>query len=243
LQPNPHRSDAADRKHTLLAGSAVADLRPSGPVSGALPLTRYSSGVDLLSQTALALGLAWASGIRLYAAVFIAGGLHRLGYLTLPPHLALLSHDWVLIASFVMLAGEFVADKVPVFDTVWDALHTFIRIPAGTLLAWGAFGDQTPVAQVIMGLAGGALVTGTHLAKAATRAVINHSPEPFSNWAASFAEEAVVLIGLWLVHAHPLVFLVLLGLFVLFVIWLLPRVWRGLRWVFQKLFPEPQPAN
>lgn len=198
--------------------------------------------MDLLSQTALALGLAWASGIRLYAVVFIAGGLQRLGAISLPSHLALLSHDWVLIASFVMFVCEFVADKVPAFDTLWDALHTIIRIPAGTLLAWGAFGDQTPVAQVIVGLAGGALVTGTHLTKAASRALINHSPEPFSNWVASFIEDGVVLFGLWLLHAHPLVFLFLLGVFVLFMIWLLPKLWRGLRWVFQKLFPEPEPA-
>jgi hypothetical protein len=199
--------------------------------------------MDLLSQTALALGLAWASGIRLYAVVFIAGGLQRLGTITLPSHLGLLSHDWVLIVSFVMFVGEFVADKVPAFDTLWDALQTFIRIPAGTLLAWGAFGDQTPVAQVIMGLAGGALVTGTHLTKAASRALINHSPEPFSNWLASFIEDGVVLFGLWLLHAHPLVFLILLGLFVLFMIWLLPKLWRGLRWVFQKLFATPEPAH
>jgi hypothetical protein len=199
--------------------------------------------VDLLAQTALALGLAWASGIRLYATVFIAGGLQRLGYVTLPPHLALLSHDWVLIASFVMFVGEFVADKVPVFDSLWDALHTFIRIPAGILLAWGAFGDQTPAAQVVAGLAGGVLVTGTHLTKAATRALINHSPEPFSNWLASFTEDVVVLAGLWLLHAHPLVFLALLGLFVLFLIWVLPKVWRGLRWVFRRLFAAPEAAR
>ena len=199
--------------------------------------------MDLLSQSALALGLAWASGFRLYAAVFIAGGLQRLGAITLPSHLALLSHDWVLIVSFVMFVCEFVADKIPAFDTVWDAVHTFIRIPAGTLLAWGAFGDQTPVAQVIVGLAGGVLVTGTHLTKAASRALINHSPEPFSNWLASFIEDGVVLFGLWLLHAHPLVFLFLLGLFVLFMIWLLPKLWRGLRWVFQKLFPRPEPAQ
>ena len=196
--------------------------------------------MDLLSQTALALGLAWASGFRLYAAVFIAGGLQRLGAVTLPSHLTLLSQDWVLIASFVMFVCEFVADKIPAFDTVWDALHTFIRIPAGTLLAWGAFGDQTPAAQIIVGLAGGALVTGTHLTKAASRALINHSPEPFSNWLASFMEDGAVLFGLWLLYAHPLVFLFLLGLFVLLMIWLLPKLWHGLRWVFQKLFPEPE---
>jgi hypothetical protein len=205
--------------------------------------SRYSRHVDLLSQIALALGLAWASGIRLYAVVFIAGGLQRLGYITLPSHLGLLSHDWVLIVSFVMLVGEFVADKVPAFDTLWDALHTFIRIPAGILLAWGAFGDHTPVAQLIVGLVGGALVTGTHLTKAAGRALINHSPEPFSNWLASFTEDALVLGGLWLLHAHPLAFLILLGLFAVLLMWLLPRLWRGLHWVFQKLFPAPEPAR
>jgi Domain of unknown function (DUF4126) len=198
--------------------------------------------VSLLSQIALALGLAWASGIRLYATVFIAGGLQRLGYITLPPHLAVLSSDWVLVASFVMFVGEFIADKVPMFDTVWDALQTFVRIPAGILLAWGAFGDHTAAAQVIVGLAGGALVTGTHLTKAASRALINHSPEPFSNWLASFLEDALVFFGLWLIHSHPLVFLVLLALFVLLMIWLLPKLWRALRWVFRALFGSPHPV-
>jgi hypothetical protein len=199
--------------------------------------------MGLLSQTALALGLAWASGIRLYAAVFIAGGLQRLGVVTLPTGLAVLSHDWVLIASFVMFVGEFVADKIPAFDTLWDALNTFVRIPAGTLLAWGAFSDQSPAAQVVVGLAGGALVTGTHLTKAAGRALINHSPEPFSNWFASFNEELVVLAGLWLLHAHPLAFLIFLGLFVLMMAWLLPKLWRGLRWVFKALFVSAEPAQ
>ena len=196
---------------------------------------RYAFVMGLLAATALALGLAWASGIRLYAAVFIAGSAQRLGWITLPADLSLLSHDWVLIASAVMVIGEFIADKVPVFDSVWDALHTFTRIPAGVLLAWGAFGDQTAVAQVIIVLAGGALVTSTHLTKAGGRALINHSPEPFSNWIASFSEDVAVLCGLWLILAHPVVFLILLALFVLFLIWLLPRVWRGLRWVFVRL--------
>ena len=199
--------------------------------------------MDLLGQTALALGLAWASGIRLYAAVFIAGGLQRLGVVALPPGLAVLSHDWVLVVSFVMFVCEFVADKIPAFDTVWDALHTFVRIPAGTLLAWGAFDGRPPAAQVAIGLAGGALVTGTHLTKAAGRALINHSPEPFSNWAASFAEELVVLAGLWLLHAHPLAFLVLLGGFALLVAWLLPKLWRALRWVFRVLAGRPAPTG
>lgn len=192
--------------------------------------------MDFLSQTVLALGLAWASGIRFYAVVFVVGCMNRLGYITLPPDLALLSHDWVLIASGVMLVGEFVADKVPAFDSFWDGLQTFVRIPGGALLAWGTFGDQTPAAQFAIAIIGGTIAAGTHLGKAGTRALINHSPEPFSNWLMSFFEDAVVIGGLWLMHAHPLVFAVLLLLFLLFLAWLLPRVWRALRWVFEKIF-------
>jgi hypothetical protein len=191
--------------------------------------------MDLLSQTVIALGLAWASGIRFYAAVFIVGSMQRLGYVTLPSDLALLSHDWVLIVSGVMLVGEFVADKVPAFDSFWDGLQTFVRIPGGMLLAWGAFGDQTPAAQLAMAIAGGTIAAGTHLGKAGTRALINHSPEPFSNWLMSFTEDAVVIGGLWLMHAHPLAFAVLLAIFLAFLVWLLPKVWRALRWVFQRL--------
>lgn len=191
--------------------------------------------MDLVAQLALALGLAWASGVRFYAAVFTFGLLQRLGYVTLPPDLALLSHDWVLVVSGVMLVGEFVADKVPAFDSFWDGLQTFIRIPGGALLAWGAFGDQTPAAQLAIAIAGGAITAGTHLGKAGTRALINHSPEPFSNWLMSFAEDVAVLGALWLLKAHPVVFLVLLALFVLLLVWLLPRVWRALRWVFEAL--------
>lgn len=99
----------------------------------------------------------------------------------------MLSLDWVLIASFVMFLGELVADEIPAFDTVPGALHTFIRIPAGTVLAWGACGDQTPAAQAAAVFAGNALVTSTHLTEAAARALLSHSPEPFSNWTANFA--------------------------------------------------------
>src|SRR5690349_7111473 len=200
--------------------------------------------MDLLAQTVLALGLAWASGIRFYAAVFVFGMLQRFGYVTLPPDLALLSHDWVLIASGVMLVGEFVADKVPAFDSFWDGLQTFVRIPGGALLAWGAFGDQTPAAQLAMAIAGGTIAAGTHLGKAGARALINHSPEPLSNWLMSFFEDAIVIGGLWLMHAHPLAFAVLLALFLLFLMWLLPKVWRALRWVFERIFAtrsEPAP--
>ncbi|RUL73150.1 DUF4126 domain-containing protein [Dyella choica] len=185
--------------------------------------------MNLLSNLALAGGLAWASGIRLYATLFIAGLLGRLGYVSLPPGLSVLSHDWVLVTSGVLMVGEFLADKFPLFDSVWDAIHTFIRIPVGTLLAWGVFKNAGVDEQIAAALLGGAVVTGTHLAKSGTRALINTSPEPFSNWGASAGEDLSLLGILYLAWRHPLVLLVLLALFMLLVGWLLPKIVRGLR--------------
>lgn len=191
--------------------------------------------MELIAQFALASGLAWASGIRLYAVVFLFGMLGRFDYVSLPGELTLLEHDWVLWASGVMLVGEFIADKVPLFDSAWDALHTFIRLPAGAALAWAALGDQGEAAQLAAALIGGTIVTGTHLAKTATRATLNHSPEPVSNWIASFAEDGLVLAGSWLMLQYPLVFLGLLLLFLAVVAWMLPRTWRLMRRVFRRL--------
>jgi len=188
--------------------------------------------MDSLSQLALAGGLAWASGIRLYATVLIVGLLGRYGYLHLPDQLLVLQHSWVLIAAGVMTVGEFLADKLPGFDSVWDALHTFIRIPAGAFLAWGAMGDATPAAQMAAALVGGMITSGTHLAKSGGRAAINTSPEPFTNWTASAGEDGLVLGGLFLAVQHPAVFLVALALFLAAVIWLLPKLFRFLGRLF-----------
>lgn len=185
--------------------------------------------MDPITQIALAAGLAWGSGLRLYAVVFAAGMLQRFGGVALPGDLSLLAHDWVLWTSGVLLCGEFLADKIPAFDSLWDALHTFIRIPGGMALAGAVFGDQGAATQVVAALLGGGIAAGTHLTKAGTRAAINHSPEPFSNWTASFAEDGLVLAGIWLAWQHPWVFLVLLALFLLLVAWLLPKLWRLLR--------------
>ncbi|HEY0232574.1 MAG TPA: DUF4126 domain-containing protein [Dokdonella sp.] len=188
--------------------------------------------MDSLSQLALAGGLAWASGIRLYATVLIVGLLGRYGYLHLPDQLLVLQHSWVLIAAGVMAVGEFLADKLPGFDSVWDALHTFIRIPAGAFLAWGAMGDATPAAQMAAALVGGMITSGTHLAKSGGRAAINTSPEPFTNWTASAGEDGLVLGGLFLAIQHPAVFLFALAVFLAVVIWLLPKLLRFLARVF-----------
>ena len=151
--------------------------------------------MDVVSQWALAAGLAWASGFRLYAAVFVVGMLGRHGVIALPEALAIVEHPWVLVASGIMLGGEFLADKIPAFDSVWDAVNTFVRIPAGAFLAWGAMGDATPAAQFSAALVGGFITSGTHIFKTGGRALINSSPEPLSNWTASFSEDGLVLLG------------------------------------------------
>ena len=191
--------------------------------------------MDTLQSVALAAGLAWGSGIRLYAVLFVAGLMARLGYVELPPGLVLLTHPVVLGASGFMFFIEFFADKIPGFDSLWDAAHTFIRIPAGALLAALALADQDPALVLAAAILGGSLASAVHLTKTGSRALINASPEPFSNWTASFGEEALLLGGLWTAVTHPLVFLAGLAIFLLVVLWLLPKIWRGLRVAWRRL--------
>jgi hypothetical protein len=183
--------------------------------------------MDQLSTLALAAALAWASGIRLYAVIFLVGLVGQQQWISLPEHLKILSHHYVLLASGLLLLLEFFADKIPGIDSVWDAIHTFVRIPAGALLAAGVIGANDGAAWMLAaGLLGGTITAGTHFTKAGSRAVINTSPEPISNWTASLTEDALTVGGLWLAIAHPLVFLLLLALFVALMVWLLPKLWR-----------------
>jgi uncharacterized protein DUF4126 len=193
---------------------------------------------DTLQLVALAAALGWASGIRLYAVLFIVGGLGYLHWVDLPGGLAALAHPWVLAASGFMFCVEFFADKVPGVDTLWDTIHTFIRIPAGAALAASVFGDSSVAASLAAAILGGSLAAGSHLAKAGGRAVINTSPEPFSNWAASFGEELAVGTVLWLAFAHPIVALVVLAGLVALMIWLIPKLWRFIRALLRKLTGE-----
>lgn len=195
----------------------------------------YNGRMDIVNSIAVAAGLAWASGLRLYAVLFLAGLLGRLGYVTLPEALTVLQHPAVIGAAGLMFFVEFFADKIPALDSVWDGVHTFIRIPAGALLAAYSLAGQDPAIMLAAGILGGTLAAGTHLTKAGSRAVINASPEPFSNIAASFTEEAMVFGGLFAAFQHPWVFLVLLGIFVVLMLWLLPRLWRGVRAMFRRL--------
>ena len=193
----------------------------------------------VLPSVALAGVLSWASGFRLYAALFIAGLLDRFHFVVLPDKLAILAHTPVLIATGALLVVEFLVDKVPAVDSMWDSVQTFVRVPLGALLAWGVFAHASSETQAIALIAGGALAAGTHVAKAGTRALVNTSPEPFSNWGLSFSEDGVLLLGMWLALQHPVVFVVLLALFVLLLVWLIPKLWRGLvalKRGFQRLF-------
>lgn len=188
---------------------------------------------SVIATFALIAGLAWASGLRLYLTLFIIGLLVHFQVVALPAAFDILGHPWVLTASGIMVAAEFLADKVPGFDSVWDGVHTFIRIPAGAILAGAAAGPADPVTVAVAAILGGAIASGTHIAKSGTRALINASPEPFSNWAASFSEEALLLGGLWMMFTHPLVFLLALMLFILLLLWLIPRLYRAIRGFFR----------
>ncbi len=181
--------------------------------------------MDLLPTIALSAGLAWASGLRLYLVIFLAGMLSNFGYLQLPASLAVLQNPLVIGVACVMALAELVADKIPAFDSLWDSFQTFIRIPAGALLAAFAMGDVDPAWMLAAGLIGGSITAGTHFAKAGSRLAINTSPEPFSNWLASFGEEGMVLGGLWAMLASPAVFLALLAIFLIIAGYLVFKMW------------------
>ena len=192
--------------------------------------------LDTWQLMTIAAALGFASGLRLYAVLFIVGAAGWLGWVDLPLGLAVLAHPLVLAAAGFMCAVEFFADKVPAVDTLWDAIHTLIRIPAGAALAAGVFGDQSPAALTLAAaIVGGTLAAGSHLTKSGSRAVINTSPEPFTNWAASFTEDVAVGGLLWLAFAHPAAALIVLAVLVALVIWLLPKIWRTLKRMFDRI--------
>ncbi len=192
-----------------------------------------SSLTSHIPEIALAAALAWGSGLRLYAVLFAVGVAGTMGWLGLPEHLAVLQNPLVLGASGFMTVVEFGADKLPWLDSLWDAVHTFIRIPAGAGLAAAVFGSSDAAISVAAAILGGSIAAGTHLAKAGGRAAINTSPEPFSNWMASFTEDSMVPAGLWLAVAHPIGFLIALALFAILALVMLGAIVTGLAAVFR----------
>ncbi|WIM13371.1 DUF4126 domain-containing protein [Enhydrobacter sp.] len=190
---------------------------------------------DTLAAVAVALGAGWASGLNPYAAVLILGGAEKLGLVTLPPDLQALASPWVLGVAGFLFVLNFLADKIPFVDSANDVLHSLVRVPAGALLAYGAADQLGPEAAVIAGLLGGTLAAGTHIAKTGSRALINTSPEPLSNIAASLTTDGLVVAGLMLALLHPLVFLCVLAAFVVGLIWLLPKLVRLALQPFRRL--------
>lgn len=190
---------------------------------------------DTWQLVALAAAVGWASGLRLYAVLFIVGAVGYLDWVQLPSGLNALAHPYVLAASGFMCCIEFFADKVPGIDSAWDLVQTFIRIPAGAALAASVFGDSSTAAMLAAAILGGTLAAGSHLAKSGSRAVINTSPEPFSNWTASFGEELAVGTVLWLAFTHPIAALVVLAVLVALMVWLIPKVWRMIRAIMRRI--------
>lgn len=187
----------------------------------------------LIQTIALTMGVAWASGINLYGTLLALGIMSNTGYVDLPIDLQVVGDPLVIAAVALMYGVEFFADKVPGVDTGWDTLHTFVRIPAGALLAAGAIGDVAPAAEIAAAIVGGSLAASTHFTKAGSRVMINTSPEPVSNWAASITEDIAVFAGLWAAIAHPYIFIGLLIIFILLMIWLMPKLWRGVKRILQ----------
>lgn len=191
--------------------------------------------LDTAHLLAIAAAIGWASGMRLYAVVFLTGLAGHLGWVTLPTGLQLLEQPAVLWGSFALLAIEFVADKVPFVDSAWDALHTVIRIPAGAALAASVFGFDAGQWTLIAGLMGGTLAATSHVAKASTRAAVNTSPEPFSNIALSLAGDAAVPLMLWLSWVSPTTFYVVLTLALIAAIALIAFLFKFLRALWRRV--------
>lgn len=188
-----------------------------------------------IEALSLAMGTAWTSGINLYATVAALGIANRLEMIHLPPNLEVLSHPGVIAIACIMYVIEFVADKVPYVDTGWDVLHTFIRVPAGAILAARSLGDMNPALELMAVLGGGAIALAAHGTKATARLAINASPEPFSNWVASFTEDITVLGGVWLMFNHPIVMMILVLAFLALIVWLIPKIFRLAKRGFQAL--------
>jgi hypothetical protein len=191
--------------------------------------------MDTLQTLSLAMGTAWASGLNLYATIATLGLAGSAGMIQLPPDLQVLTQPLVIGVACIMYFIEFFADKVPYVDSGWDVIHTFIRIPAGALLAARAVGDVNPGLELAALLAGGTVALAAHGTKATVRLAVNASPEPFSNWFASVGEDIAVLVGIWMIFHHPLAMVLLVVGFTALAAWLIPKIFRLAKRGFQAL--------
>jgi hypothetical protein len=199
--------------------------------------------MNLIHTIAIAMGASWVSGLSLYAAVATLGLLSRFAHLELPGELHVLTSWWVIGIAVSLYVVEFIADKIPVVDSAWDVIHTFIRIPAGAVLAATAFGDFDKSIQVIAFLLGGGLALSSHGTKAATRAIVNTSPEPLSNIAVSLTEDVIAIVSILLAVFLPLVLFMVVAAGLLFSAWVLPRIFKFFRQVFASMRSLFSPAS
>ncbi len=188
--------------------------------------------METVEILALLGGVAWASGINLYATIVILGLLLRQDLISLPESLAILADPVVISAAGFMFVTEFIVDKIPGLDSMWDALHTFIRIPAGAILAMSTVEGYEPAIELAALLIGGTLAASSHLTKSSTRLMLQSSPEPVSNWTASLGEDFIVILGIWTAVQHPWIFLTGLVVFIIIVILLLPKIFEVLKLLF-----------
>jgi len=210
--------------------SLLATLQPAGSA-----LLQGAQPTDMPSLLALAAALGWASGLRLYAVLFLVGLSGAMGWIVLPGGLQLLQHPLMLLASGGMVFVEFFADKIPGLDSLWDLLHAVIRIPGGALLAAGVFGVDNGTMAAVAALLGGSLAASSFATKATTRAAVNASPEPFSNIGVSLLEDGLVVGALWLATQHPLLFGVALIVALILMAWLLITLLAFLKAVFRRI--------
>jgi len=189
--------------------------------------------MEWFSTLSLALGSAWTSGINLYATVTILGLIEKFGFAKLPGGLDVLNNWWIIGIAGGLYVLEFFADKIPYVDSVWDVIHTFVRIPAGAIVAYGATNQLDPGIYVSAFLLGGGLATAAHGSKAAIRIGANFLPEPVTNWVLSFAEDGIAIVGVLLAVFAPVVITTVLAIFVLLFIYFAPKVFRALRRMFR----------
>jgi hypothetical protein len=199
--------------------------------------------MNLIHTLAIAMGASWVSGLSLYAAVATLGLLSRFAHLELPGELHLLTSWWVIGIAVTLYVVEFIADKIPVVDSAWDVIHTFIRIPAGAVLAATAFGDFDKTIQVIAFLLGGGLALSSHGTKAATRAIVNTSPEPVSNIVVSLTEDVIAIVSILLAVFLPVLLFIVVAAGLVFSAWLLPRIFKFFRQVIGSVRSLFSPAT
>jgi hypothetical protein len=219
------------------AGSGKDELTAACPLLPAsrLLFSEEETIMDWLATLGTAMGAAWLSGINLYATVVTLGVLQRFQLVKLPGGLDMLGEWWVIGLAGGLYLIEFIADKIPAVDTVWDAIHTFIRVPAGAILAASAFAEFDPAVKFVAMIVGGGVALSSHGTKAATRVAANTSPEPVSNIALSLGEDALTFGSAILMAFHPIVILVVVLVFLIIAAWVTPKIYRALKRLFARL--------